>query len=310
MKNSTITIYLSTLSLVFLCFGCLPDKQQSNTKEVPSEAIALAKSAAAKTEAKDLQGCIEDANQALSIYNNYAQAHFLKGVCQYLTGQVQEGISSIETASKIAQSKGRNDIAQNLSAKADELKKSSNITPSPNDSPEDKPRIATNGFRPTEEVLRGVGIIAFEPGMSEQDNKFLQSVEDQLYKDGLIRINGRGERNGVVWDTWNTLDWKEKVKIGHSACQTMGDPLAAIDTLLSSYGDSTKSTLGNLNNKLAAGKILNVGVKIYCPEVRAEGNRTLKRQAQQTLDDQEDEMVKKAIDLTPTCLALDGSCKK
>jgi len=125
-------IYFSTLSLTFLCFGCLPDKQP-NTKqsEIPLQAIELQQSAAKKQAAKDFQGCLEDSEKALSIDNNFALAHFYKGLCQYFNGQVQEGMGSMETASIIAKSKGRNDIAEKLSAVAEELKKNEIVkTPS------------------------------------------------------------------------------------------------------------------------------------------------------------------------------------
>ena len=132
MKSSTLMIYFSTLSLTFLCFGCLPDKQP-NTKqsEIPLQAIELQQSAAKKQAAKDFQGCLEDSEKALSIDNNFALAHFYKGLCQYFNGQVQEGMGSMETASIIAKSKGRNDIAEKLSAVAEELKKNEIVkTPS------------------------------------------------------------------------------------------------------------------------------------------------------------------------------------
>jgi len=200
MKKSTTTIYLSTLLLTLLCFGCLPDNQQSNTKisGIPVQAIELQQSAARKQAAKDFQGCLEDSQKALSIDNNFAQAHFLKGVGQYLSGQVQEGISSVKTASKIAQSKGRNDVAEKFSAMADEFKKSSSIPPTTNSSPQspqDKPNDNPNS----------------DYGISEQDREFLESVKKRF------------DENGVAWQTWNTLDWQKKVSIGQSACGTVED---------------------------------------------------------------------------------------
>ena len=193
MKNSTITIYFSTLSLVFLCFGCLPDKQTNNK---PSD-----------------------------------------------SGDLSEIIKKVKKDTD--------------SSSGGELDNSS-----PNNS-----------------------------DISDQDRKFLVSVKNRL-----------DEVDGGVWETWNTLDWKEKVKIGRSACQTYGDPLAAIDTLLSSYGNSIKRTPENASKLFAADSILDTGAKIYCPEVRAEGYRTLKRNAQQTFDNQMDDLVKQSNDMRPTCL--------
>lgn len=281
MKKSTTSIYLSTFLLTFLCFGCLPDNQQSNTKisGIPVQAIELQQSAARKQAAKDFQGCLEDSQKALSIDNNFAQAHFLKGVCQYLSGQGQEGISSVETASKIAHSKGRNDLAEKFSAVADEFKKSSSIPANTNSSPQDKPNDNPNS----------------DYGISEQDREFLESVEKRFDDNGLILINGLGEKKGVAWRTWNTLDWQKKVSIGQSACEMVED-FDAYKNLLSSYGDSTR----DISNQLAATIVLDEGGRIYCHQAWAlawKKRNTLARE--KYLDDTTEMLRKSALELMP-----------
>ena len=67
-------------------------------------------------------------------------------------------------------------------------------------------------------------------------------------------------------------------------------------------GDSIKRTPENASKLFAADSILDTGAKIYCLEVRAEGYRTLKRNAQQTFDNQMDDLVKQSNDMWPTCL--------
>ncbi|XZN95929.1 MAG: hypothetical protein ACM65K_24230 [Microcoleus sp.] len=201
----------------------------------------------------------------------------------------------METASIIAKNKGRNDIAEKLSAVAEELKKNESVkTPSiPTNrdySPEGKPDNSTPSNPGVSDQDKPDSSTPSNPGVSDQDRKFLVSVQNQL------------DENGFLWETWNTLDWKEKVKIGRSACKTMGDPLAAVDILLSSYGDSIKPTPKHFSMRLAASRILRVGARIYCPEVWVEGQRTLKRNAQQQLDSQEEALQKSANDLMPKTL--------
>ena len=310
MKNSTITIYFSTLSLAFLCFGCLPDKQSTTKQsEISVQAIELQQSASRKYVAKDVQGCLEDSERALSIDNNFALAHFYKGLCQYSSGQVQEGLSSMENAARIAKSKGRNDVAEIISdvlEKAKIIAQRNSGNPTNTDySPGDISDTIKKAKKAAEEAQKNSGnptstdyssggkLDNYSPNnydISDQDRKFLVSLQNQL------------DKNGYVWDTWNTLDWKEKVKIGRSACETMGDPLAAVDILLSSYGDSIKKTPKHFSKRLAAITILGVGAETYCPEVWVEGQRTLKRNAQQELDSQEEALQKLANDLMPKTL--------
>ncbi|MEG4861741.1 hypothetical protein QUB75_30910 [Microcoleus sp. K1-B6] len=242
--------------------GCLPDKQP-NTKqsEIPLQAIELQQSASIKYVAKDVQGCLEDSERALSIDNNFALAHFYKGLCQYSSGQVQEGLSSMENAARIAKSKGRNDVAEKISdvlekakiisqrnsgnptntdyspgdisdtikrAKkaAEEAQKNSGNPTNTDSSPGDISDTIKRAKKAAEEAQKNSGnptntdsssggeldnsTPLSNPGVSDQDRKFLVSVQNQL------------DENGFVWDTWNTLDGKEKVKIGRSACETMG----------------------------------------------------------------------------------------
>jgi len=247
----------------------LPNNQQSNTKisGIPIQAIELQQSAARKQASKDFQGCLENSQKALSIDNNFAQAHFLKGVCQYLSGQVQEGISSVETASKIAQSKGRNDLAEKFSAVADEFKKSSSIPANTNSSPQDKPNDNPNS----------------DYGISEQDREFLESVKKRF------------DEKGVAWETWNTLDWQKKVSIGQSACGTVED-FDAYKNLLSSYGDSTR----DISNQLAAAIVLDEGGRIYCHQAWALAWKKRNTKAREKyLDDTAEMLRKSALELMP-----------
>lgn len=188
MKNSTITIYLSTLSLIFLCFSCSSNTQQNK----PDSASELPP-----------------------------------------TREIVEGLN--------------------------------------NDRPYSVPEI------------------------SEQDREFLESVEKRFDETGLILINGLGEKKGVAWRTWNTLDWQQKVMIGRSACETVED-FDAYKNLLSSYGDSAR----NISNQVSAAIVLDEGGRIYCHQAWAlawKKRNTLAREKH--LDETAEMLLKSALELMP-----------
>ncbi|MCC3529525.1 MAG: hypothetical protein JGK21_15185 [Microcoleus sp. PH2017_22_RUC_O_B] len=149
-------------------------------------------------------------------------------------------------------------------------------------------------YRPQEEVLKDIenqdpSLDYNSQGISATDREFLESVEKRFDESGLILINGLGEKKGVAWQTWNTLDWQTKVSIGRSACETVED-FYAYKSLLSSYGDSTR----NIGNQLAAAIVLDEGGRIYCHQAWALAWKKRNTKAREKYLDDTAEMLRKS----------------